>query len=62
MLAYKAEMKDKILSEASVSAVVRFTWYKPEQREHDVFKVMKPYVAAYFSEDMDLLARMAALP
>jgi len=41
---YKVEIKDKIFSEASVSAVVRFTWYNPErrQREHGVFKVMKP--------------------
>ena len=59
---YKVEIKDKIFSEASVSAVVRFAWYNPErrQREHGVFKVMKPYVSAYFAEDMDLLARLAA--
>ena len=59
---HKVEIKDKIFSEASVSAVVRFTWYNPERRrrEHGVFKVMKPYVAAYFAEDMDLLARLAA--
>jgi ubiquinone biosynthesis protein len=59
---YKVDIKDKIFSEASVSAVVRFTWYNPErrQREHGVFKVMKPYVAAYFAEDMGLLARLAA--
>ena len=59
---YKVEIKDKIFSEASVSAVVRFTWYNPErrQREHGVFKVMKPYISAYFAEDMDLLARLAA--
>jgi ubiquinone biosynthesis protein len=59
---YKVEIKNKIFSEASVSAVVRFTWYNPErrQREHGVFKVMKPYISAYFAEDMDLLARLAA--
>ena len=59
---YKVEIKDKIFSEASVSAVVRFTWYNPErrQREHGVFKVMKPYISVYFAEDMDLLARLAA--
>jgi ubiquinone biosynthesis protein len=59
---YKVEIKDKIFSEASVSAVVRFTWYNPErrQRERGVFKVMKPYISAYFAEDMDLLARLAA--
>jgi ubiquinone biosynthesis protein len=59
---YAVEIEDKIFLEASVSAVVRFTWYNPErrQREHGVFKVMKPYVAAYFAEEMDLLARLAA--
>ena len=59
---YKVDIKDKIFSEASVSAVVRFTWYNPErrQREHGVFKVMKPYISTSFAEDMDLLARLAA--
>lgn len=59
---YAVEIEDKIFLEASVSAVVRFTWYNPErrQRERGVFKVMKPYVAAYFAEEMDLLARLAA--
>ena len=59
---YAVEIEPKIFCEASVSAVVRFTWYNPQrrQREHGVFKVMKPYVAAYFDEDMDLLARLAA--
>ena len=59
---YAVEIEPKIFCEASVSAVMRFTWYNPErrQRERGVFKVMKPYVAAYFAEDMDLLARLAA--
>ncbi len=59
---YAVEIEPKIFCEASVSAVVRFTWYNPQhrQREHGVFKVMKPYVAAYFAEDMDLLAQLAA--
>ena len=59
---YAVEIEPTIFCEASVSAVVRFTWYNPQrrQREHGVFKVMKPYVAAYFAEDMDLLARLAA--
>lgn len=44
---YAVEIDDKIFSEASVSAVVRFTWYNPKlrQREHGVFKVSKPYKA-----------------
>ncbi|MGB7556750.1 MAG: AarF/UbiB family protein [Candidatus Korobacteraceae bacterium] len=59
---YAVEIEPKIFCEASVSAVVRFTWYNPQhrRREHGVFKVMKPYVAAYFAEDMDLLAQLAA--
>jgi ubiquinone biosynthesis protein len=50
-----------IFCEASVSAVVRFTWWNPElqRRERGVFKVMKPYIRECFSEDMDLLARLA---
>ena len=59
---YAVKIEPNIFCEASVSAVVRFTWYNPQhrQREHGVFKVMKPYVAAYFAEDMDLLAQLAA--
>lgn len=59
---YAVEIDPKIFCEASVSAVVRFTWHNPQRRrrEHGVFKVMKPYVAAYFAEDMDLLARLAS--
>ena len=59
---YAVKIESKIFCEATVSAVMRFTWYDPQrrQREHGVFKVMKPHVAAYFAEDMDLLARLAA--
>jgi len=58
---HAVKIEPKLLCEASVSAVVRFTWYNPErrQRERGVFKVMKPYVRAYFAEDMALLARLA---
>ena len=58
---YGVAIDDKIFSEASVSAVVRFTWYNPKlrQREHGVFKVLKPYIREYFAEEMDLLARLA---
>lgn len=51
----------RIFSEASVSAVVRFTWWNPEtrMRERGVFKVMKPYVPEYYAEDMHLLADLA---
>jgi len=59
--AHAVEIESKIFSEASVSAVVRFTWRNPEskRRERGVFKVLKPYIPACFAEDMDLLARLA---
>src|SRR5579871_4772010 len=41
---FQVEVAGKILSEASVSAVVRFTWKNPATglRERGVFKVLKP--------------------
>jgi ubiquinone biosynthesis protein len=50
-----------ILSEASVSAVLRFTWKNPDtgRRERGVFKVLKPYIPEYFAEDMDYLRGLA---
>jgi ubiquinone biosynthesis protein len=50
-----------ILSEASVSAVVRFTWRNPEsgRRERGVFKILKPHIPEYFAEDMEYLQGLA---
>ena len=50
-----------ILSEASVSAVIRFRWKNPEtgKRERGVFKVLKPHIPEYFAEDMDYLHGLA---
>lgn len=50
-----------LLSEASVSAVVRFTWKNPESgcRERGVFKILKPHIPEYFAEDMDYLQGLA---
>ena len=57
---YAIKIQPKMLSEASVSAVVRFTWRNAEgKRERGVFKVMKPYIPACFAEDMALLADIA---
>jgi len=55
------KLRPSIFFEASVSAVVRFTWWNPNtaRRERGVFKVMKPYIPACFAEDMDLLAQLA---
>jgi ubiquinone biosynthesis protein len=58
---YSVKIAPKILSEASVSAVVRFTWLDPRsgQRERGVFKVLKPHIPEYFAEDMDYLQGLA---
>jgi ubiquinone biosynthesis protein len=59
--AYAVEISPTILKEASVSAVIRFTWQNPEtrKRERGVFKVLKPHIPEYFSEDMDYLQHLA---
>jgi ubiquinone biosynthesis protein len=59
--AYAVKIKPGIFCEASVSAVVRFTWRNPDTgaRERGVFKVMKPYIPVCFAEDMQLLAQLA---
>ncbi|MFB3915187.1 MAG: AarF/UbiB family protein [Terriglobales bacterium] len=58
---YEVEVEPEIFSEASVSAVVRFTWSNPEndRRERGVFKVLKPHIPDCFSEDMELLRQLA---
>ena len=58
---YDVEIEPAILSEASVSAVVRFTFHHPgsRQRESGVFKVLKPNIPEYFKEDMDILQGLA---
>lgn len=58
---YSVEIDTGILCEASVSAVVCFSWLNPatRQRERGVFKVLKPYVPRYFKEDMTLLQRLS---
>jgi len=58
---YSMTISRGILSEASVSAVVRFTWKNPDTgaRERGVFKVLKPHIPEYFAEDMDYLHGLA---
>jgi ubiquinone biosynthesis protein len=58
---YDVRVESKILSEASVSAVLRFTWRDPEsgRRGRGVFKVLKPHIPEYFAEDMDYLQGLA---
>jgi ubiquinone biosynthesis protein len=58
---FAVKIEPRILSEASVSAVVRFTWRNPDtgRRERGVFKVLKPHIPDYFAEDMDYLQGLA---
>jgi ubiquinone biosynthesis protein len=58
---FGVQISSEILKEASVSAVVRFSWRNPEtgQRERGVFKVLKPHIPEYFAEDMDYLQGLA---
>lgn len=57
----QVKLRPEMFSEASVSAVVRFTWWNPQtrRRERGVFKVLKPYIPECFTEDMDLLGKLA---
>jgi ubiquinone biosynthesis protein len=58
---FEVEIECAILSEASVSAVVPFTWRDPVtgQREQGVFKVLKPHIPSCFAEDMEFLHQLA---
>jgi ubiquinone biosynthesis protein len=58
---YAVRIAPDILSEASVSAVVRFSWRNPDtkRRQRGVFKVLKPHISQYFVEDMDYLQGLA---
>jgi ubiquinone biosynthesis protein len=58
---FEVEIAPAILSEASVSAVVRFTWRDSERgpRQRGVFKVLKPHIPEFFAEDMDYLQGLA---
>jgi ubiquinone biosynthesis protein len=59
--AYRVELETQLMCEASVSAVIRFTWTDPAtgRRERGVFKALKPYVPECFREDMALLQGLA---
>src|SRR5438105_5329532 len=58
---FEVRVDKRILSEASVSAVVRFSWRDPASGRigRGVFKVLKPHIPQYFSEDMDYLQGLA---
>ncbi|MBK1876381.1 AarF/UbiB family protein [Pelagicoccus mobilis] len=53
---YSIQVEELIHSEASVAAVVRFSFIPPESdhRREGVFKVLKPNIGAYFWEEMSI--------
>ena len=56
---YGVEIEPAIYKEGSASAIIKFTWRKPErEREQGAFKVLKPYVPSAFAEDMTLLGAL----
>jgi len=59
--AYEIRLNPKILSEASVSAVMAFTWRNAAtgRRERGVFKVLKPHIPGCYAEDMKILEQLA---
>jgi len=61
MQQFSVKVSSTILKEASVSAVIRFSWRNPEtrRRERGVFKVLKPHIPEYFAEDMNYLQGLA---
>jgi len=60
--AYAIRIDSSMLSEASVAAVIGFTWRNPEtgRREPGVFKVLKPHIPSCYAEDMKILQQLAA--
>ncbi len=58
---YRIRLRAVILAEGSVSAIVRFSWYNPEthRRERGILKVLKPWIRAYFREDLNILEDLA---
>lgn len=58
---YQVKIETQLHAEASVSALLRFSWLNPatENREQGVFKVIKPHINEHFNEEMDLLHDLA---
>jgi len=58
---YDVETEARVYKEGSASAILLFTWRRPDrEREQGAFKVLKPYVARCFAEDMTLLQQLGA--
>jgi ubiquinone biosynthesis protein len=58
---YKVKIENIIHAEASVCALMRFSWINPasSNKEQGVFKVLKPHLKDYFAEEMQILQGLA---
>ena len=58
---YQVEIETLIHAEASVCALMRFSWINPasSKKEQGVFKVLKPHLKDYFAEEMQILQGLA---
>lgn len=58
---YKIKISNRFLAEASVCAVVPFTWHNPDDgiRRRGVFKVLKPFITNYWTEELKILETLA---
>src|ERR1051326_7107285 len=58
--AYKIKLGSRFIAEASVCAVLPFTWRSPEgERKKGVFKVLKPFITRYWAEELKILEALA---
>ena len=56
---YKVEIEELIHAEASVCALMRFAWMDSNNKQQGVFKVLKPHIKEYFTEEMEILQGLA---
>lgn len=57
---HKIKLSNRFLAEASVCAVVPFTYRTEEgEKQKGVFKVLKPFVARYWAEELKILNALA---
>ena len=59
---HKVELEELVHAEASVCALMRFSWMNPQtqQQEHGIFKVLKPHIKEHFAEEIRLLNGLAS--
>ncbi|MEW6733362.1 MAG: AarF/UbiB family protein [Acidobacteriota bacterium] len=61
MQTYKIKLSSRFLAEASVCAVLPFTWRSPDgERRRGVFKVLKPFISRYWAEELQILNKLAS--